>query len=265
MAELAALFRDTPLGQLVRRATKGRLLKYPDEQPGFKLPERYHEASRNRGSEPSSELEGAQEWIIVDWYSDEDKENPQNWSAWKKAYLHLSINIYTFAIYMSSSIYTPAAPELIRIYGISNVTASLGLGLYVLGYGLGPLVFGPPSEIASIGRNPVYVTTLVLFVVLSIPTALADNIPGFMILRFLQGFFGSPGLANGGGSISDITAPLAMPYALYLWAFFPLAGPSVGPMIAGFSVPAKNWRWSMWEILWISSFSLVNMVSLILV
>ncbi|KAH7139800.1 major facilitator superfamily domain-containing protein [Dactylonectria estremocensis] len=259
---MAAFLRDTPLGQLIRWATKGRILQYPDEQPGFKLPEGYNKTPRSQGSDPSSAVEEAGEWLVVDWYSQDDEENPQNWSAWKKAYLHITINLYTFAVYMSSSIYTPAVPELMRIYGISTTTASLGLGLYVLGYGIGPLVFSPPSEIAAIGRNPVYVTTLLLFVILSVPTALANNIPGFMILRFLQGFFGSPGLANGGGSIGDVTAPLAMPYALYLWAFFPLAGPSVGPMIAGFSVPVKGWRWSMWEIVWISSFSLLNILLL---
>lgn len=29
-------------------------------------------------------------------------------------------------------------------------------------------------------------------------------------------------------------------------------GPSLGPVIAGYSVQAENWRWSQWEILWLS-------------
>ena len=29
-------------------------------------------------------------------------------------------------------------------------------------------------------------------------------------------------------------------------------GPSLGPIIAGFSVAAKDWHWSLWEILWLS-------------
>jgi DHA1 family multidrug resistance protein-like MFS transporter len=27
----------------------------------------------------------------------------------------------------------------------------------------------------------------------------------------------------------------------------------MGPIVAGFSVPAKNWHWSMWELLWLSA------------
>lgn len=29
-------------------------------------------------------------------------------------------------------------------------------------------------------------------------------------------------------------------------------GPALGPVIAGFSVQAKDWRWSQWEMLWLS-------------
>lgn len=28
--------------------------------------------------------------------------------------------------------------------------------------------------------------------------------------------------------------------------------PAIGPIVAGFSVPAKNWHWSQWELLWLS-------------
>jgi DHA1 family multidrug resistance protein-like MFS transporter len=30
------------------------------------------------------------------------------------------------------------------------------------------------------------------------------------------------------------------------------SGPALGPLISGFSVTAKNWHWSLWEILWLS-------------
>lgn len=29
--------------------------------------------------------------------------------------------------------------------------------------------------------------------------------------------------------------------------------PAIGPIVAGFSVTAKNWRWSQWELLWLSA------------
>ena len=102
-------------------------------------------------------------------------------------------------------------------FGVSTLVATLGLSLYVLGYGIGPLVFSPLSEIPVIGRNPVYIITMFLFVIISIPTALVNNFAGLMVLRFLQGFFGSPCLASGGASIGDLYSLMALPYAMMAW------------------------------------------------
>ena len=89
-------------------------------------------------------------------------------------------------------------------FNVSQTQATLGLSLYVIGYGVGPLVFSPLSEIPSIGRNPIYLGTLFLFVIFQIPTIYAKNIQTVQALRFLAGFVGSPALATGGASIQDM-------------------------------------------------------------
>lgn len=94
--------------------------------------------------------------------------------------------------------------------------------------------------------------TFAIFVILCVPTALVNNFGGLLVLRFLQGFFGSPCLATGGASIGDIYSLLKLPYGLTVWAAFATCGPALGPLISGFSVPKENWRWSLWEILWLS-------------
>jgi MFS transporter, DHA1 family, multidrug resistance protein len=108
------------------------------------------------------------------------------------------------------------------------------------------------SEIPIIGRNPPYMVTFGIFVILCVPTALVNDIPGLLVLRFLQGFFGSPCLATGGATIGDLYSLLKLPYYLTGWAAFATGGPALGPLISGFSIPAKNWHWSLWEILWLS-------------
>jgi DHA1 family multidrug resistance protein-like MFS transporter len=69
---------------------------------------------------------------------------------------------------------------------------------------MGPLIFSPLSEIPVIGRNIPYLVTFGIFVALCVPTALIDNFAGLLVLRFLQGFFGSPALATGGASMQDL-------------------------------------------------------------
>jgi len=46
---------------------------------------------------------------------------------------------------------------------------------------------------------------------------------------------------------------LKVPYLLSLWAAAATLGPALGPVIGGFSVQAMNWRWSQWEMLWLSA------------
>lgn len=190
--------------------------------------------------------------ILVDWYTTDDPENPQNWSFAKKNFVAFLICIYTFSVYIGSAIYTPSTNAVTEVFGVSVTAASLGLALYVLGYGTGPLIFSPLSEIPFIGRNVPYIVTFGIFVILCVPTALVDNFAGLLVLRFLQGFFGSPCLATGGATFGDMYNILQLPFLMTFWVASATGGPSLGPIISGFSVPAENWRWSLWEMLWIA-------------
>lgn len=76
------------------------------------------------------------------------------------------------------------------------------------------MLWSPMSEIPQIGRNPVYVGTLIIFVLFQIPTALASNFGMLLAFRFLTGFFGSPVLATGGATLADIYTPKKRAYAI---------------------------------------------------
>lgn len=153
---------------------------------------------------------------------------------------------------MGSSIITPSEGGIMEQFGVNPQLASMVLSMYVLAYGLGPMLWSPLSELPSIGRNPPYIITFLLFVIFLPISAVVDNFAGLVVLRFLQGFFGSPCLATGGASLQDMFSLIKMPYVLCLWAFAATCGPALGPVISGFSVPVEGWRWSMWELLWLA-------------
>lgn len=129
--------------------------------------------------------------------------------------------------------YVPGEGGVMQKFHVGATPAAIGLAIYVVGYGIGPLLFAPMSEIASIGRNWVYVPTFTLFVILSIPTAVVNNYAGLLVLRFLTGFFGSPCLANGGASVGDMYSLLELPVYLSAWTAACFWGPAIGPIIAG--------------------------------
>ncbi|OAK98740.1 benomyl/methotrexate resistance protein [Phaeosphaeriaceae sp. SRC1lsM3a] len=334
--------RETQLGQVARWLTNGRILLYPEEKPGFKIPAAYldgahtanpskegkqipladsteapkeeiatedeaelssdgyesqeprpkalqdtaalsrittrrdmseittqedleaayrtatiQESLKLQESQPIQPTKTAEGVILVTWYTTDDPENPQNWSRWGKGNVVFQMYQYVVVVYMGSAIWSASGPQFMEVFGVTQSVASLGLALYVLGYGIGPLFLSPVSEIPAVGRNPPYMISYLLFIIISIPTALVNDVPGFLFLRFLQGLFGSPCIATTGASLGDITNLFHLPYLLMGWAIAGFIGPALGPIIAGFSVVAEDWHWSMWELLWASTPSFI--------
>lgn len=322
---MSDLIREAPLGQAIRFLTRNKVLKYPEEEPGFELPDVYRavldkklssstpvssesptppldvdkeksslernpikdlEAGRltrtksrtdtmpyteerldvdnqlaleKTKSKPIAPVKTSDGHILVDWYTTDDPANPQNWSNTKRGFVALILCLYTFSVYTGSAIYSSGTEGVINEFGVSATDASLPLSLYVLAYGIGPLLFAPLSEIPLIGRSPVYFTTFLFFVIISFPTAVVNNFAGLLVLRFLQGFFGSPCLANGGATMQDMYSLINLPYAMTVWVSAAYCGPALGPLLSGFAVTAKGWRWSLWEIVWIAGPVLIAM------
>jgi DHA1 family multidrug resistance protein-like MFS transporter len=203
-------------------------------------------------------LDSKDDPYLVDWYGDDDPDNPFNWSAFKKCFFLFQIMILTTAVYMGSSIVSPALPLMAEYWNVGLTPAALSLTLFVFGYGLGPMLgICAASEIPVIGRAIPYVISLFIFVVLQVPTAVVHGIAGFMILRFLAGLVGSPPLATGGASVQDVFTPMAAPLAMGLWGISASAGPVLGPLIGGFtsqhfmktSLGTGAWRWTIWPLL----------------
>jgi DHA1 family multidrug resistance protein-like MFS transporter len=166
-------------------------------------------------------------------------QNPRNWSQGKKFFVTAEICLLTFSVYIGSAIYSAGTEEITQVFGVSQVAATLGLTLFVAGYGLGPMIWAPMSEIPAIGRNPVYIGTLVIFVFFHFAVIYAKNFGMFLAFRFLTGFFGSPVLATGGASLTDMYSPSKRAYAIAVWGLSAICGPVLGPLIGSFAAQHK--------------------------
>ncbi|CZT48181.1 related to FLR1-Putative H+ antiporter regulated by yAP-1 and involved in multidrug resistance [Rhynchosporium secalis] len=197
---------------------------------------------------------------IVNWYGENDPENPLNWSTPKKFFVTAMICLLTFSVYIGSAIYSAGTMEITEVFGVSQVAATLGLTLFVAGYGLGPMIWAPMSEIPQIGRNPIYIGTLVVFVFFQFGVIYAKNFGMLLAFRFLTGFFGSPVLATGGASLSDMYRPAKRAYAIGIWGLAAICGPVLGPLVGGFAAQHRGWKWPIWELLWLSGFALIVLI-----
>ena len=68
--------------------------------------------------------------------------------------------------------------------------------MFVVGYCVGPLVWGPLSE--YVGRKPVFLGTFVVYTGMQVGCALAPNTAALLIFRFIGGTFAAAPLANSG-------------------------------------------------------------------
>ena len=80
------------------------------------------------------------DFILIDWLPD-DPHNPQNWSTGKKFFVTFQICLLTTSVYIGSAIYTAGIEDVMHQFHVGEVAALLGLSLFVIGYGLGPMVW----------------------------------------------------------------------------------------------------------------------------
>ncbi|KAM0257701.1 hypothetical protein ACHAQJ_004267 [Trichoderma viride] len=257
-----SIIRDSAIGWLIRAVGGRNLLQYPDEHEEFTLPARYspggqqspppiHPASHSEN--PYSQLaatlnlsrgseQADKNIIIVTWYSDQDPDNPQNWSTLRKGWVSALLFLYTLTAYIGSSVFVASEAGFMTQFNVSPTVASLGLALYVFGYGIAPMVLSPLTEIPVLGRNPPYVISFSLFAILTLPVALVNNAAGILVIRFLLGILCSPALSTVGASYGDFYSSSSMQFVIALWSAAVGLGPALGPVISGYAVENMGWR-----------------------
>lgn len=207
----------------------------------------------------NTEEGGTGDVFIVGWEGDRDPQNPHNWSMLLRIFITFTVAGIGFVVGVASSIDSPAVSEAAASFHVGEVAEICATGLYLIGFGAGALFAGPFSE--TLGRNPVYVFTMVLYMIFIMASGLAPNLGAQLAFRFLAGFFGSTPLTCAGGSLSDIWSPIERTTAFPVFANAAFLGPILGPVMGGFIAESHqvSWRWVEWTTLIMSGliFSIV--------
>lgn len=177
---------------------------------------------------------------VVTWI-DNDPRNPMTFPQWKKWALTMLVAFATLAVAFVSSAYSGGIEELMAEFEIGPEVATLGISLFVLGFAIGPLLWGPLSEMY--GRQILFFGTYALLTVFNAGAAGSQNAQTLIILRFFAGAFGSSPLTNSGGVIADMFPASQRGLAMSIFAAAPFLGPCLGPVIGGFVGETIGWRW----------------------
>lgn len=96
----------------------------------------------------------------------------------------------------ASSTPSGIVPEMMEYFGFGREVATLTISLFVAGYCVGPLFWGPLSE--QYGRKPVLVASFIVYTAFQLGCALSKNTASIIIFRFLGGCFAASPLVISG-------------------------------------------------------------------
>jgi DHA1 family bicyclomycin/chloramphenicol resistance-like MFS transporter len=141
---------------------------------------------------------------------------------------------------LSTDMSVPALPRLAEVFQTSADRTQLTLSLYLLGFAIGQLVYGPVSD--RFGRRPILLFGLTLYLLASIGCVFAASIEQLIVFRLLQGL---------GGCASRVMSPAivrdefhaergaqVLSSVVMVMALAPLLAPTIG----GFLVQFFDWR-----------------------
>lgn len=86
---------------------------------------------------------GTEEDPFVVEFQKDDPGNPMNWSQFRKWFITAIVTLSVFAVTFTSSAYSVSAEGIVGEFDISTEVFILGVSLFVLGFAIGPAVWGP--------------------------------------------------------------------------------------------------------------------------
>lgn len=181
--------------------------------------------------------------VIVDFDGPDDPYRPINWPFKKKAITTVLYGFTTMGATFASSVYSPAVQQVSQEFGVGHEVSTLGLALLLFGFGLGPLLWAPLSEVY--GRKPAVLIPSFISAIFAFAGGAAKDIQTIIICRFFQGLFGSAPVTNTGGVLGDIWSAEQRGAAIVGYAMAVVGGPTLGPIVGGaICMSYLRWRWT---------------------
>ncbi|MCE9687532.1 multidrug effflux MFS transporter [Shewanella sp. AS16] len=140
---------------------------------------------------------------------------------------------------LAIDMYLPAMATIAASFDTDITTVQQSLSLYLAGYALGMLCFGPLAD--RIGRRPLVIMGLAGFSLISLLIAVSPSIEVFLSLRLLQAFIGAAATVVVPGYIKEVygnNTAKGMSYVSLIMMLAPLLAPTLGSLILGLG----NWH-----------------------
>lgn len=135
--------------------------------------------------------------------------------------------------------YLPAMGVLAEAVGASIHRTELSLSTFLAGFALGQLLFGPLSD--RIGRKPVLLGGLVVFLVASLLITQVNTLPELLAWRFVQALGGGATVVNSAAIVRDCFSGREAAKVMSTMAIIMLLAPLVAPVVGSGLLYLGDW------------------------
>jgi DHA1 family multidrug resistance protein-like MFS transporter len=164
--------------------------------------------------------------VVVEFDGPDDPYRPLNWPTHKKVVTTMLYGLVTMTATYASSAYSAGTKQVAAEFGVGEEVAILGTTLFLFGFGIGPLLWAPLSEVY--GRRVAVLTPMFVAVCFSFGSATAKDFQTLMLTRFFGAFFASAPVTNTGGVLGDLYTPAWRGIAMAGYAMAVVGGPVLG-------------------------------------
>lgn len=139
-----------------------------------------------------------------------------------------------------NDMYLPSLPEMTQFFHCSVPMVQLGLTMGMIGLGIGQILLGPVSD--KIGRKPVLVGSVVLFIIAAVASVFSPTIHIFLLCRLVQGLGASGGYFLARTIPADLYSGRVLAKTMAVVGAINGFAPASAPVLGGFLSQHLGWK-----------------------